>query len=121
MALMQADNSGSVIVDNKHKKGIGNSSCDPIGTKKARKEKQENEMADHMAKRYGVASPTSLSSDATNGGSLKAGHHDALAKFLDKNRRRYDNMDDAIHVSISSSAEMKQQLADKKMDEATDS
>ena len=58
-------------------------------------------MAEHMVKRFGVTSSTSLSSDGTTGGSSKAGLHDVLAKFFGQGRRRDDGMGDAIHVSNS--------------------
>ena len=70
MTLMQADNNQPVIMDGKHQKGIGSPSNCHIGTKKAKKKKQENDMAEHMAKRFRVAPPTLRSSDCTTGGSM---------------------------------------------------
>ena len=54
MTVLQVDNNQPVVVNEV-------SSNFPNGMKKAKKEKQENEMIDHMVKKFGVPSSNSLS------------------------------------------------------------
>ena len=109
MTLIQAGSNQPAIVDGKCKMQIGSSSSCPDGTKKANKEKQENDMAE----KFVVASFTSLSSIVgTAGGSPKTGLQDAFAKFLDK--AEVSIMGDAIHV-INSQCRNEATIADEMM------
>ena len=114
MLLLQADNNQPVIGDEKCRKGIGSSSNHPIGMKKAKKEQQENDMSDQMAKKFGVTSTNSISSGATCGASPKCGQ--SLSKLLDK---AGEGMTAWLMQSAmaSASAEKKQALADGMIDD----
>ena len=104
--------SGSDDANKKHRKGAGSLEKCPVGMKKAKLIKKEDEMADRMANKFGIHS--SMTTGENSEMTKSPGLHDGVAGFLSIGRL---GMLTWMIQSMSNlaSAEMQQQYVDEIM------
>ena len=81
------------------REGVGSLENCPVGTKKVKQIKKEDEMVEQMGKKFGIENNCTNGKTRCNKNKVQ-GLHDALAGFLSFQWTGHVNMDDAIHVDL---------------------